>query len=443
MCHPPHSVHIVEQILADFRAGRESRAAFWITVRGRFVHIEYLALRAPDGHAGAAVDEPVAARAGGSDTAVPPPLALRPRRDYTRAHARLAPIRIGVPPVTLLHEAKRFALRHHAGLERGNASGEPVVAHLAEVATYVAHEVGDDRGAETLVAAAWLHDVVEDTAVTIDDLREAFGEAVAAIVEGLTDPPDFAAMPMAARKRRQAARVSDEAPEVRLVKLADQVANIRSVVEDPPIAWSAEDCRAYLDGAAAVAAACGGVSPRLAAWARRHHERGIARYGGEGRGAAAPAVEPPAVDREPPAVDREPPAVDREPPAVDPAADGHWCDGIDTVLLRVHDLDAAAAWYETKLGLPRTFADPGERLVVFGVGGATSLTLWALKPGEVPPSADAARPFPIFRVPDARRAWSWLRRRGVAVGELAAANGVTSFQFRDPDGNVLEACQVG
>jgi uncharacterized protein len=49
MCHPPHSVHIVEQILADFRAGRESRAAFWITVRGRFVHIEYLALRGPDG----------------------------------------------------------------------------------------------------------------------------------------------------------------------------------------------------------------------------------------------------------------------------------------------------------------------------------------------------------------------------------------------------------
>ena len=49
MCHPPHSVHIVEQILADFRAGRESRAAFWITVRGRFVHIEYVALRDPNG----------------------------------------------------------------------------------------------------------------------------------------------------------------------------------------------------------------------------------------------------------------------------------------------------------------------------------------------------------------------------------------------------------
>jgi GTP diphosphokinase / guanosine-3',5'-bis(diphosphate) 3'-diphosphatase len=323
--------------------------------------------------------------------------------------------------MTLLHEAKRFALRHHAGLERGNASGEPVVAHLAEVATYVAHEVADG-GAETLMAAAWLHDVVEDSAATIDDVRREFGEAVAAIVAGLTDPPDFAAMPMAARKGRQAARVADASSDVRLVKLADQVANIRSVVEDPPIAWSAEDCLAYLDGAAAVAAACAEVSPRLADWARRHHERGIARYGGEGRATEASAV---------------------EPLAVDPAADGRWCDGIDTVLLRVHDLDTAAAWYETRLGLARTFADPAERLVVLDVGGATSLTLWALKRGEVPVPAEAARPFPIFRVSDARAAWSRLRDRGVAVGELAAANGVTSFQFRDPDGNVLEACQVG
>jgi catechol 2,3-dioxygenase-like lactoylglutathione lyase family enzyme len=317
-----------------------------------------------------------------------------------------------VPPVTLLHEAKRFALRHHAGLERGNASGEPVVAHLAEVAAYVAHEVADDGEAETLMAAAWLHDVVEDTPATTHDVLAAFGEAVAAIVAGLTDPPDFAALPMAARKRRQAARVADAGAAVRLVKLADQVANIRSVVEDPPVAWGAEDCLAYLDGAAVVAAACAGASPRLAAWARRHHARGIARYG-----AGAPAS--------------------------GTAADGAWCDGLDTVLLRVHDLDAAAAWYETRLGLARTFSDPTERLVVLDVGGATSLTLWALKQGEAPASADAARPFPIFRVRDARAAWSKLRDRGVGVGELTAAGGVTSFRFRDPDGNVLEACQVG
>ncbi len=44
-CHPPESVHVVERILRDFKEGKEQRAAFWIELNGRFVHIEYLALR--------------------------------------------------------------------------------------------------------------------------------------------------------------------------------------------------------------------------------------------------------------------------------------------------------------------------------------------------------------------------------------------------------------
>lgn len=45
MCHPPNSVHVVEKILDDFKSGKESRAPFWITLKGRFIHIEYFALR--------------------------------------------------------------------------------------------------------------------------------------------------------------------------------------------------------------------------------------------------------------------------------------------------------------------------------------------------------------------------------------------------------------
>jgi DUF438 domain-containing protein len=48
-CHPPSSVHVVKKILDDFRSGKENRAAFWITMQGRFIHIEYLALRSSDG----------------------------------------------------------------------------------------------------------------------------------------------------------------------------------------------------------------------------------------------------------------------------------------------------------------------------------------------------------------------------------------------------------
>jgi DUF438 domain-containing protein len=49
LCHPPSSVHIVEKILDDFHAGRQSRAPFWINLKGRFIHIEYFALRDEDG----------------------------------------------------------------------------------------------------------------------------------------------------------------------------------------------------------------------------------------------------------------------------------------------------------------------------------------------------------------------------------------------------------
>jgi len=48
-CHPPGSVHVVQRILDDFRSGTHDRAAFWITMKGRFIHIEYFALRDPKG----------------------------------------------------------------------------------------------------------------------------------------------------------------------------------------------------------------------------------------------------------------------------------------------------------------------------------------------------------------------------------------------------------
>jgi len=49
MCHPPSSVHVVEQILSDFKNGKENIAAFWINMQGRFIYIEYFALRDKDG----------------------------------------------------------------------------------------------------------------------------------------------------------------------------------------------------------------------------------------------------------------------------------------------------------------------------------------------------------------------------------------------------------
>ncbi|MGD0909464.1 MAG: PAS domain-containing protein, partial [Candidatus Acidiferrales bacterium] len=48
-CHPPRSVETVDQILQDFRAGKQNVAEFWINFRDRFVHVRYFAVRNPDG----------------------------------------------------------------------------------------------------------------------------------------------------------------------------------------------------------------------------------------------------------------------------------------------------------------------------------------------------------------------------------------------------------
>lgn len=116
--------------------------------------------------------------------------------------------------------------------------------------------------------------------------------------------------------------------------------------------------------------------------------------------------------------------------------------GLDTVLLRVRDIDLAKVWYREKFGFSEPYFDPTERLAVFELGGTTSLTLWELKAGETQCPAEHVRSFPIFSVIDARETRDLLRDRGVVVGELVDSGGVTSFTFRDPDGNLLEACQV-
>jgi catechol 2,3-dioxygenase-like lactoylglutathione lyase family enzyme len=116
--------------------------------------------------------------------------------------------------------------------------------------------------------------------------------------------------------------------------------------------------------------------------------------------------------------------------------------GLDTVLVRVRDINLAKRWYIENLGFAEPYFDPAERLAVFDLGGTTSLTLWELKPGETLGSRDHARTFPIFSVADARETSTLLRHRGVDVGDVIASGGVTYFTFQDLDGNLLEACQV-
>jgi guanosine-3',5'-bis(diphosphate) 3'-pyrophosphohydrolase len=131
----------------------------------------------------------------------------------------------------VIRKAWEFCLEHHKGQKR--ASGEPYVLHPLEVALVLAEMKLDS----TAIAAGLLHDAVEDTPVTTEDITTKFGEQVAHIVEGVTkiDKIQFAN-----REDRQAenvrkmllAMVSDV--RVVLIKLADRLHNMRTLEHLPP-----------------------------------------------------------------------------------------------------------------------------------------------------------------------------------------------------------------
>ncbi len=126
----------------------------------------------------------------------------------------------------LIEHAKTFATSAHQRLDqRRKYSGQPYDVHLAAVASIVA-SVTDD--AET-IAAAWLHDVVEDTPVTLEDLRREFGEPVAQLVEQLTDVSHASEGNRAARKEIDRRHVAQASPRAQTVKLADLIDNCADI----------------------------------------------------------------------------------------------------------------------------------------------------------------------------------------------------------------------
>ena len=118
----------------------------------------------------------------------------------------------------------------------------------------------------------------------------------------------------------------------------------------------------------------------------------------------------------------------------------HFLQGIDTLILRVSNIGTSKTWYIEKLGLKSIHEDTLLKLVVLDTHSPTSLTLWETDENIQPHPLTAA--YPIFRTPNAREANNELKKRGVTVGEVITDHVVTYFTFRDPDGNILEACQV-
>lgn len=160
--------------------------------------------------------------------------------------------------VDLFLRAVEFAAEKHRGQRRKGADASPYINHPIEVAAMLAN-VAKVRDLVVL-AAAVLHDTIEDTPTSPEELESAFGREVRILVQEVSDDKS---LPKGERKRLQVARASTLSASAKLIKLADKISNVRDVANSPATDWSLERRREYLDWAERVVAGCRGTNRAL------------------------------------------------------------------------------------------------------------------------------------------------------------------------------------
>ena len=146
--------------------------------------------------------------------------------------------------ISLVTKAMEFAAEKHRGQTRKDAANTPYINHPISLARLLAGEgqITD----ENVIAAALLHDTVEDTDATIEDIEELFGSKIMSIVKEVTDDKS---LPSPERKRLQIENAGIISFEAKLVKLADKICNLKDMIERPPVKWSLQRKREYFDWA--------------------------------------------------------------------------------------------------------------------------------------------------------------------------------------------------
>lgn len=152
-------------------------------------------------------------------------------------------------------DAFAFADRAHCGQIRQGTSGAPYILHPLRVAGLVKDAGGDDVAR----AAAYLHDVIEDTDTTPSAIESRFGGIVAEIVLEVTRPAGMTSKAYWAHLLETAPHMSHAA---RLIKVADAVDNVRDLARDPTI-WRPKRVREYVEAKEALIAAIGAPWPSL------------------------------------------------------------------------------------------------------------------------------------------------------------------------------------
>lgn len=160
--------------------------------------------------------------------------------------------------MSLILKALEFAAQKHRDQRRKDKDASPYINHPIQLANVLRQEGG--VADPVVIAAALLHDTVEDTETTWQELRGEFGDEIANIVLEVTDVQWLKKI---VRKRLQVAKARHASHAARLVKLADKICNLRDVAARPPASWSLERRREYFEWAKEVVDKLRGTHPGL------------------------------------------------------------------------------------------------------------------------------------------------------------------------------------
>ena len=162
------------------------------------------------------------------------------------------------PDTALLLAAIAFASGKHSTQRRKGADASPYINHPITVAHLLA-DTGGITDLTTLVAAV-LHDTIEDTETTPSELDDHFGTAVRQVVEEVTDDK---LLDKPVRKQLQIDHAPHLSSRAKAIKLADKIANLLDVTDNPPPDWSTARRLEYFDWTERVVAGCRGTNEAL------------------------------------------------------------------------------------------------------------------------------------------------------------------------------------
>jgi (p)ppGpp synthase/HD superfamily hydrolase len=157
-----------------------------------------------------------------------------------------------------LFDAICFASHKHRFQKRKNADATPYIDHPLNVMRLV-HDVGGISD-QAILQAAVLHDTVEDTKTTLQEIEDVFGAAVAGIVLECTDDKTLT---KEQRKLLQIKNAPHKSKAAKIVKLADKCHNLSSLLDDAPTTWDKERIQNYFSWARRVIEGCRGANAGL------------------------------------------------------------------------------------------------------------------------------------------------------------------------------------